>query len=117
MYPLSQVLVGAVKLVPTPRYFLLHLRLVRALVNLEAATGVLLPVTPLLLDILGWRALSKPGKAGAGQFLQNSLLLRASKAMLASSVFQENVIQQVTSLLDSVRKFSTGQPILAKNIC
>jgi nucleolar complex protein 2 len=52
MYPLSQVLIGAVKLVPTPRYFLLHLRLLRALVKLEAASHLLLPLLPLLLDVL-----------------------------------------------------------------
>lgn len=46
VYPVSQLLLGAARLVPTPRYFPLRLRLVRA-VNRWGATGA---------AGLGWRA-------------------------------------------------------------
>ncbi len=99
MYPLCQVLIGAVRLVPTPRYFPLHLRLIRALIDLGGSTRTLLPVAPLLLDMLHWSALSKPVRAGSGQPAQNILLLRASKATLATSSFQADVIEQAREIL------------------
>ena len=101
MYPLAQVLTGAVRLLPTPRYFPLHLRLLRALVGLGAATRLLLPVTPLLLDMLRWAALHRRVRAGSGAGAgqpaqpQGVLLLRASKASLATAAFQQDILEQV----------------------
>lgn len=95
VYPLCQVLLGAVRLVPTARYFPLHLRLIRALIDLGGSTRSLVPATALLLDMLHWSALSKPIKPTAGQPPQNMLLLRASKATLATSSFQADLVEQV----------------------
>ena len=103
VYPLVQVLVGAVRLLPSPRYFPLHLRLLRALVGLGTATRLLLPVSPLLLDMLCWAALHRGvrGSAGGGQPAQPQgvLLLRASKATLATAAFQQDFLEQVESSL------------------
>lgn len=52
MYPLTQVLIGAVRLVPTPRYFPLRLRCIRALLSLGRAVGQFIPLSPLLLEML-----------------------------------------------------------------
>ncbi|BDA42546.1 Nucleolar complex protein 2 homolog [Coccomyxa sp. Obi] len=99
VYPLCQVLLGAVRLVPTARYFPLHLRLIRALIDLGGSTRSLVPATALLLDMLHWSALCKPIKPTAGQPPQNMLLLRASKATLATSSFQADLVEQVMELL------------------
>jgi nucleolar complex protein 2 len=40
VYPLAQLLLGAARLVPTPRYFPLRLRLIRAINRLAQATQV-----------------------------------------------------------------------------
>ena len=52
VYPLTQVLLGAVRLVPTPRYFPLRLRCIRALLGLGKAMGQFIPLSPLLLEML-----------------------------------------------------------------
>ncbi len=52
VYPLTQVLLGAVRLVPTPRYFPLRLRCIRALLGLGRAVGQFIPLSPLLLEML-----------------------------------------------------------------
>ena len=52
VYPLAQVLLGAVRLVPTPRYFPLRLRCIRALLGLGRAVGQFIPLSPLLLEML-----------------------------------------------------------------
>ncbi len=56
VYPLTQVLLGTVRLVPTPRYFPLRLRCIRALLGLGKAVGQFIPLSPLLLEILQVRA-------------------------------------------------------------
>lgn len=52
VYPLAQVLLGTVRLVPTPRYFPLRLRCLRALLALGKAVGHFIPLSPLLLEML-----------------------------------------------------------------
>ncbi len=52
VYPLTQVLLGSVRLVPTPRYFPLRLRCIRALLGLGKAVGQFIPLSPLLLEML-----------------------------------------------------------------
>lgn len=52
VYPLTQVLIGSVRLVPTPRYFPLRLRCIRALLGLGQAVGQFIPLSPLLLEML-----------------------------------------------------------------
>ena len=95
VYPLCQIIVGAVKLKPTARYYTLHLRLLRSLIRLGGATRVLMPVVPMLLSMLKWAALSKRTSAGANPAQQGPFLLRASKAVLATSAFQADILQQV----------------------
>ena len=95
VYPLCQIIVGAVKLKPTARYYTLHLRLLRSLIRLGGATRVLMPVVPMLLDMLKWAALSKRTSAGANPAQQGPFLLRASKAVLVTSAFQADILQQV----------------------
>ena len=95
VYPLCQIIVGAVKLKPTARYYTLHLRLLRSLIRLGGATRVLMPVVPMLLDMLKWAALSKRTSAAANPTQQGAFLLRANKAVLATSAFQADIVQQV----------------------
>ena len=95
MYPLCQIIVGAIKLKPTARYYTLHLRLMRSLVHLGGATRLLMPLAPMLLDMLKWAALSKRPSAGAAPVQQGAFLLRASKAVVTTSTFQADIIQQV----------------------
>jgi len=97
-YPLCQIMVGAIKLKPTARYYILHLRLMRSLIHLGGATRLLMPVVPMLLDMLKWAALSKRVSAG-NPAQQGAFLLRASKAVLTTSAFQADIIQQVLCLV------------------
>ena len=59
-YPVAQLLMGALRLMPTPSFFPLRLRLARALVGLERDTGLLIPLGPPLLDMLSWKGVSHP---------------------------------------------------------
>ncbi len=61
----SQLLLGTARLVPTPRFFPLRLRLLRATCRLAAATHTYVPLAAPLLDVLHWAELSKPPKVRA----------------------------------------------------
>ena len=131
-FPVSHLLQAAASLVPTPRYFPLRLRCLRALVGLAAAVGVYAPVAPLLCDMLEWKGLhstapnKKRGRGGGSGGVSShtvdpdAVLLRASKASLASPAFQADLVDQVVELLaDSLAPWSTSPsfPELARPTC
>ena len=97
IYPVVQLLLGAARLVPTPRYFPLRLRLMTALNRLAIAAGVFVPVATLLLEMLRWADLAKAPKGGlgGGKPMESSLQLRVSKNTLRTAAFQEHVVLQV----------------------
>ena len=59
MYPAAQLLLGALRLVPSPTWYPLHLRLLSALQGLSASTGVYIPLAQPLLRMLQWPGLRK----------------------------------------------------------
>jgi Noc2p family len=152
VYPLAQVLLGAARLVPAPRYFPLRLRLVRtlheapphcslvrtparkrhrllcmhkffsdrvapliraanlscvhqarALQRLAVAADVLVPLSPLLLEMLHWSDLSKaPQVSNMGSLLHSLLLF---------SVFMWHISHQTGAhFFSSSFQAATGQP-------
>ena len=94
VYPVTQLLLGAAKLVPSPRWFAIRLRLARILNALSAATGLYVPLAPLLLEVLSWNELSK-GTKGSGQCPDLLLQLRLSKQNLKQPAVQEELVTQV----------------------
>ena len=101
-FPVAQLLASTVALVPTARYYPLHLRCLRALVGLARGTRLYTPVAPALLDMLAWKGLARAPKGAAAVAAPppaDAMLLRASKAALASPTFQRDVVEQVMELL------------------
>jgi len=66
------------------------------LLPFKQATGVYIPVAPLLLEMLQWSELRKTptGTAAAPDLL---MLLRLSKTQLKTSALQEEVLSQVSA--------------------
>ncbi|PIA15642.1 Noc2-domain-containing protein [Coemansia reversa NRRL 1564] len=52
VYPLSQIILGVARLVPTAKYFPLRLRCIGLLLRLSSATGVYIPVLPMIIEVL-----------------------------------------------------------------
>ncbi|KAJ1965976.1 Nucleolar Complex 2 protein [Dipsacomyces acuminosporus] len=52
VYPLTQILLGVARLVPTAKYFPLRLHCISQLLRLSSATGIFIPILPLLIDVL-----------------------------------------------------------------
>ena len=95
IYPVTQLLLGAARLVPAPAYFPLRLRCARALNRLGEATGTFIPVAPILLEVLQWSDLRRSPKPGPSQQPDVLLQLRVTKASMRSAQYQQEVVNQV----------------------
>ena len=94
VYPVTQILLGAARLVPSARWFPVRLRLCRVLIALAGSTGAFMPVVPPLLEVLAWPDFAKPAR-GAGAAPNLLLQLRLSKASLKQPATQQALIEQV----------------------
>ena len=99
VYPLVQVLVGVVKLVPTSRYTPLRLRCIKMLISLSRATRVYVPLSPLLLSMLSMTELKSPPTGGAGRQTDWLYTIRLPKSLLRTSTFHEQTVTEITELL------------------
>jgi nucleolar complex protein 2 len=82
-YPLTQIISGVARLVPTARYFPLRLRCAKMLNRIAASTGTFIPVSLLLLDMLEMKELNRPATGGVGKAVDLRTLL---KVILGTSV-------------------------------
>ncbi|KAK1305131.1 hypothetical protein QJS10_CPB11g01865 [Acorus calamus] len=98
-YPLAQVINGVARLVPTARYFPLRLRCARMLNRLAESTGSFIPVSILLLDMLGMKELHRPPTGGIGKGINLFTTLKVAKVTLKTRAFQEECIYSVVEQL------------------
>ncbi|MBA0611757.1 hypothetical protein Godav_012415, partial [Gossypium davidsonii] len=106
-YPLTQIISGVARLVPTARYFPLRLRCVKMLNRISAATGTFIPVSMLLLDMLEMKELNRPPTGGVGKAVDLRTTLKASKPILKTRAFQEAcVISVVEELAEHLAQWS-----------
>lgn len=75
-YPLTQIISGAARLVPTARYFPLRLRCIKMLNRIAASTNSFVPVSTLLLDMLEIKELHRPPTGGVGKAIDFRTVLR-----------------------------------------
>ncbi|CAH9138932.1 unnamed protein product [Cuscuta epithymum] len=98
-YPLTQIISGAARLVPTARYFPLRLRCVKMLNRIAAATDSFIPVSLLLLDMLEMKELRKPVTGGVGKSVDLRCLLKVTKPTVKTRTFQEACVYSVVEEL------------------
>ncbi|KAM0806417.1 Noc2p family-domain-containing protein [Usnea florida] len=99
IYPLVQITLGALRLIPTPTYFPLRFHLTRSLLRLSRTTSTYIPLAPALLEVLSSPDLSKPPKPSTLPPLDFSTALRAPKTYLRTRTYQDGLGQQLQHLL------------------
>ncbi|KAA6414758.1 MAG: Noc2p family [Lasallia pustulata] len=99
IYPLVQITLGALRLIPTPTYFPLRFHLTRSLLRLSRSTSTYIPLAPSLLEVLSSPELKKAPKPSTLKPLDFAIALRAPKSYLRTRVYQDALGAQVADLL------------------
>ncbi|EAS32030.3 ribosome assembly protein Noc2 [Coccidioides immitis RS] len=99
IYPVVQITIGAMRLIPTAQYFPLRFQLTRALLRLSLATGTYIPLASVLLEVLLSSEMKTPPKASTLKPLEFSTCIRAPKTYLRTRIYQDGVAEEVSELL------------------
>ena len=100
VYPVVQITIGALRLIPTPTYFPLRFHLTRALLRLSFATTTFIPLAPSLLEVLNSPECSKSNpKPSTLAPLDFSVVLRTPKTYLGTRVYQDGLGTELSELL------------------
>lgn len=99
IYPLVQVTLGALRLIPTSVYFPLRFHLIRALLRTSRATGTYIPLASPLIEVLNSAEMKKPPKASTLKAFDFAVAYKAPKSYLRTRVYQDGVGDQVIELL------------------
>lgn len=99
IYPIVQITLGAMRLIPTAQYFPLRFQLVRSLLRISSATSTYIPLAPALIEVLNSAEMKKQPKPSTLKALDFNTAIRATKAYLRTRVYQDGVGEQVAELL------------------
>ncbi|KAL1856218.1 Nucleolar Complex 2 protein [Paecilomyces lecythidis] len=99
IYPVVQITIGAMRLIPTAQYFPLRFQLIRSLLRISRATGTYIPLGSVLLEVLTSAEMRKPPKSSTLKQLDFQTAIRAPKSYLRTRVYQDGVGEQVAELL------------------
>ncbi|ETS82150.1 hypothetical protein PFICI_07152 [Pestalotiopsis fici W106-1] len=98
VYPLVQVTLGAMRLIPTAIYFPLRFHLTRSLLRISRSTGTYIPLASALLEVLNSAEMRKSPKAATIKPLDFHVNYKAPKTYLRTRVYQDGVGDQVVEL-------------------
>ena len=97
IYPLVQVTLGALRLIPTATYFPLRFQLTRSLLRLSRTTGTFIPLAAPLYEVLNSAEMRKAPKPSTLKPLDFDTSIRVAKSYLRTRTYQDRVGEQVHS--------------------
>ncbi|KAI1348429.1 Noc2p family-domain-containing protein [Xylaria sp. FL0043] len=98
IYPLVQVTLGAMRLIPTATYFPLRFHMIRSLLRISRSTGTYIPLASVLLEVLNSAEMRRSPKQATLKALDFQVAYKAPKSYLRTRVYQDGVGEQVVDL-------------------
>ncbi|KAK5076398.1 Nucleolar Complex 2 protein [Lithohypha guttulata] len=100
IYPVVQITLGVMRLIPTPTYFPLRFQLIRALLRISQSTGTYIPLASALLEVLNSTEMKKQAKNTTTTLkpLDFSINFRAPTSYLKTRVYQDGLGEQLLEL-------------------
>jgi len=95
IYPLVQVVIGAAKLIPTPKYYPLRFHCTRILREVSSNTGTFIPVLPFYLEVLNSYNFGKKSKKVSMKPIDFSCILKLSKSQLLENGFKDSTVEEI----------------------
>ncbi|KAJ2411428.1 Nucleolar Complex 2 protein [Coemansia sp. RSA 2530] len=100
VYPLTQIILGVARLVPTAKYFPLRIHCISQLLRLSSATGIYIPILPMIIEVLeSPEFLSRRPINSTLKPLSLDSQLKAPKEYEHTRVYLEIVLESVFGLL------------------
>ncbi|GAA5948237.1 hypothetical protein JCM3765_001330 [Sporobolomyces pararoseus] len=99
LYPLIQVALGAIRLVPTSRYYPLRFHLVRSLLRIVQRTSTFVPLSTPLFEILNSPELSKRSKPSTLKPLDWEYYLKCPTSYQRTRVYADALAEETVHLL------------------
>ncbi|KAI0538930.1 Noc2p family-domain-containing protein [Xylaria digitata] len=98
IYPLVQVTLGAMRLIPTATYFPLRFHMIRSLLRISRSTGTYIPLASVLLEVLNSAEMRRSPKQATLKALDFHVAYKAPKSYLRTRVYQDGVGEQLVDL-------------------
>ena len=88
-----------IRLISAPQYFPFRFHCISVLLKIIKATGVYVPVTPLILEILESPEVSKKPNPATHKALNFTFIIKTPAEYLHTRVYQDGLYEQTVDLL------------------
>ena len=99
IYPLVQIAIGSIRLVPTSRYFPLRFHMLRSLLRLSQRTGVYIPIANHLLEVFSSSEFKRQPKKSTLKPIDFESHIRVPNDYVRTKVYVEELAEELVYLL------------------
>lgn len=99
IYPLIQVTIGTVRLIPTPQFFPLRFYLIRSMIRLSQNTGVYIPLFPMISEVLNSTQFTRKARREQLPAIDFDVEIKVTKQYLNTKVYVDGLCDQIVELI------------------